>query len=626
MTAMFEIDKTAIVSCYADAAAFLVMLLLMLLSERSHRRVSPPLRVIRWFYAFLTVTCVISFIVHAMIRQEAPWCHSVAIAGESLKEWFIFVTIYLWNAYVEKKLSTAGRSRPVLKALFRLPLSVFTVLLIVNLFTGVIFTCTEDNRYEYTWLYYAFVAVEGVYFAIPVIRIWIHNRKATKVCFVRIIPMLVPIIFGMTTKYLIPCEADVLGFAIGIMLLYSTIMDEIRCLDEESGLYNKNFLAYLIDLSLSGKYDARSALILETTGSLPAGFEILRDTLHRNGDVIRMEEKKFLMFSGTDSRSEQQLLSTRVEESVVKHNTDHPEDNVRIAVRCRMRTGDENFFEFLRSMIEEKDAGDPVRGVVSMISELDRLDKELELAADIQANTLPTNFPPFPERTEFDLYASMMPAKEVGGDFYDFFMIDRDHLALVIADVSGKGVPAALFMMVSKSLIKNQLMSGCDPAAALESVNQQLCERNSSMMFVTVWTAVLEISTGRGTACNAGHENPEIRRGGGGFELLRYKHGMSLGVSKKAKYENREFEMRPGDCVFVYTDGVPEATRADNEMFGSERLADTLNRNADAAPEELIRRMSGEVSLFADGAPQFDDITMLCLKYYGTRKSGSEAE
>ena len=214
----------------------------------------------------------------------------------------------------------------------------------------------------------------------------------------------------------------------------------------------------------------------------------------------------------------------------------------------------------------------------------------------------------------------MTPAKEVGGDFYDFFLVDEDHLALVIADVSGKGIPAALFMMVSKTLIKNQLMSGCDPAAALEHVNHQLFERNSSMMFVTVWLAVLEISTGRGLACNAGHENPGIRRAEGDFELLKYKHGIVVGVRKDAKFENRELELRPGDSVFVYTDGVPEAANAANELFGEQRLLESLNRDADAEPEALIRRMHDEVDAFVAGAPQFDDITMLCLKYYGEQK------
>ena len=250
--------------------------------------------------------------------------------------------------------------------------------------------------------------------------------------------------------------------------------------------------------------------------------------------------------------------------------------------------------------------------------EQERIEEELRMATEIQANALPQIFPPFPERSEFDLFASMTPAKEVGGDFYDFFLIDSDHLALVIADVSGKGIPAALFMMTSKSLIKTQLMSGCDPATALERVNLQLCERNSSRMFVTVWLAVLEISTGEGLACNAGHENPGLRRVNGDYELLKYKHGMFVGVSKKAKYVNRPFKLNPGDSLFVYTDGVPEAKDKDGKMFGEEGLASTLNLNPGASPEELIGNVQRAVNDFVQDAPQFDDITMLSLKYNGS--------
>ena len=235
---------------------------------------------------------------------------------------------------------------------------------------------------------------------------------------------------------------------------------------------------------------------------------------------------------------------------------------------------------------------------------------------------LPKNFV-FPRR-DFEIYAIMDPAREVGGDFYDFFLINEDHLALVIADVSGKGIPASLFMMTSKTLLKNQLMEGCDPATAMDRVNAQLCENNEARMFVTVWLAVVEISTGKGIACNAGHENPTFYRAGNVFELLKYKHGIFAGVSKKAKYQNREFEMHPGDCIFVYTDGVPEANNNSEEMFGENRILETLNRDPDAHPEALIHRMKDAVDQFAGGAAQFDDITMLSFKYYGPQKKEEE--
>ena len=246
--------------------------------------------------------------------------------------------------------------------------------------------------------------------------------------------------------------------------------------------------------------------------------------------------------------------------------------------------------------------------------EQERIAQELQTAREIQASALPQTFPAFPEHDEFDLFASMTPAKEVGGDFYDFFLIDSNHLALVIADVSGKGIPAALFMMSARTLIRNELMTGCDPATALTRVNLALSEHNSSSMFVTVWLAVLEISTGKGMACNAGHENPGLRRAGGQFELLEYRHNLLVGAMAMARYQNREFELRPGDCLFVYTDGASEANDASENMFGEERLLEALNRHADASPEELVCAVRDAIDQFTGDAPQFDDITMLCFR------------
>ena len=273
--------------------------------------------------------------------------------------------------------------------------------------------------------------------------------------------------------------------------------------------------------------------------------------------------------------------------------------------------------EINRTSRELTEQMDTIRRMEREQAEQERVAEELRTARELQRSALPMNFPPFPGRKEFSLYASMTPAREVGGDFYDFFMVDADHLALVIADVSGKGIPAALFMMMCKTMLMNQLMAGCDPASGMERVNRQLCERNESAMFVTAWVAVVEISTGRGLACNAGHENPMIRKDGEPFEMETCKHGIFAGISKKAKYENRAFELHPGDCLFVYTDGVPESINTAEEMFGEDRLLETLNRDAEAEPEELIHRIRQEVDRFAEGVPQFDDITMLSFKYYG---------
>ena len=249
--------------------------------------------------------------------------------------------------------------------------------------------------------------------------------------------------------------------------------------------------------------------------------------------------------------------------------------------------------------------------------EKERIGAELALATRIQANSLPKEFPPFPDRHEFDLYASMTPAKEVGGDFYDFFLIDDDHLAMVIADVSGKGVPAALFMMVSKVLVHNAAMGDISPARALQLANRQLCDNNPEEMFVTVWLGVLEISTGRLVTANAGHEIPALKTAGGDFELLKSKHGFVLGGMEMTRYREVETVLEPGAKVFVYTDGVPEATNASEELFGTDRMIEALRACQDGSPERILESVRASVDAFVGAAPQFDDLTMLCLEYKG---------
>ena len=245
-------------------------------------------------------------------------------------------------------------------------------------------------------------------------------------------------------------------------------------------------------------------------------------------------------------------------------------------------------------------------------------DKDLAMAASIQENMLPQIFPPYPERDEFDLFASMTPAKEVGGDFYDFFLVDEDHLAMVIADVSGKGVPAALFMMVSKALIKNRTMADCsDLSKVFGQVNDQLCEGNKVEMFVTAWLGVLTISTGELRTVNAGHEYPAVSRQGGAFELLKDTHGLPLATMEGMTYREESFLLMPGDTLYVYTDGVVEAVTESRERFGMERMLEALNRNCQASPKELDRAVRETIQTFIGKTPQFDDVTMLCIKYTG---------
>ena len=242
---------------------------------------------------------------------------------------------------------------------------------------------------------------------------------------------------------------------------------------------------------------------------------------------------------------------------------------------------------------------------------------ELNTATQIQNGMVPNIFPAFPERKEFEVYASMNTAKEVGGDFYDFFLIDEKHLAMVMADVSGKGVPAALFMMASKILINDRALMGGTPAEILSFVNDRICSNNQAEMFVTVWLGILDIDTGNVIAANAGHEYPAIRRNGKRFELLRDKHGFVVGGMEGIRYKDYEFTLNKGDSLFLYTDGVPEATDSTDEQFGTDRMLAALNINADGNPDEILANVNSEVNKFVGDAVQFDDLTMLCLNYNG---------
>ena len=250
-------------------------------------------------------------------------------------------------------------------------------------------------------------------------------------------------------------------------------------------------------------------------------------------------------------------------------------------------------------------------------AEKERITADLNIATQIQADMLPKIFPAFPSRKDLDIYATMTPAKEVGGDFYDFFLVDDAHLALVIADVSGKGVPAALFMVIAKTLIKNRLQMGESPSEALANVNNQLCEGNEAELFVTVWAAVIDLNTGDALEANAGHEYPAIRRGNGNYELIKTKHSPAVATMEGLKFRQTEFHLDPGDRLFVYTDGVTEATNASNELFGEARLLDALNRNPDALPGDILPAVKKDIDAFVGSAPQVDDITMLGFLYYG---------
>ena len=307
-----------------------------------------------------------------------------------------------------------------------------------------------------------------------------------------------------------------------------------------------------------------------------------------------------------------------VSEKIVSSSRETDDPQELILADPEIHTGDE--MEVLAVALSDMFADMKLymTDLLKVTKEKERIGAELNVATQIQADMLPRIFPPFPDRSEFDIYATMQPAKEVGGDFYDFFMLDEDHLGLVMADVSGKGVPAALFMVIAKTLIKNRAQMGGSPAEVLAYVNEQLCEGNDAELFVTVWFAILELSTGKGIAANAGHEHPVLRRSGGDYELVVYRHSPAVATLPGIRFREHEFELHPGDRVFVYTDGVPEAINVKEEDYGSDRMLAALNSCPPDTPmKETLRLVREDLDRFAGEMPQFDDVTMMAIDYKG---------
>ena len=255
-----------------------------------------------------------------------------------------------------------------------------------------------------------------------------------------------------------------------------------------------------------------------------------------------------------------------------------------------------------------------MRNLLHETAEKERIGTELNVATKIQADMLPIIFPPYPNRNEVDLYASMTPAKEVGGDFYDFFMVDDRHVAVVVADVSGKGVPAALFMVIGKTLIKDHTVPGADPAEVFMKVNNMLCEANGEQLFITAFLGVLDLVTGELKCVSAGHEPPYIYHDGKWTEH-KIKKAFVLAGMEDMKYSTVTLQLEPGDKLFQYTDGVTEATDAHEQLYGDARLDAALNRIGNIPAKELCSSVKADIDAFVGEAPQFDDITMLCLEY-----------
>ena len=296
------------------------------------------------------------------------------------------------------------------------------------------------------------------------------------------------------------------------------------------------------------------------------------------------------------------------------HENKHPEKNLSNIIKQR-----NEIWQLARTVdFMENELLDYLKNFTIVAVQQERIQAELRIATQIQADILPRKFPAFPERKEFDIYATMTPAKEVGGDFYDFFMIDDDHLALVMADVSDKGVPAALFMVAAKNAIKDRAQMGGSPAEILHDVNERLIDGNDAQLFVTVWLGILEISTGKIKASNAGHEYPAIFSSSTGkYELMKSKNSPVVAIMEGINFKESELILQPGGSIYLYTDGVPEVRNSNDELFGLERMLDALNHTQNFSAEKVLAAVKYKIGEFTEGAAQFDDTTMLCLKYFG---------
>lgn len=276
----------------------------------------------------------------------------------------------------------------------------------------------------------------------------------------------------------------------------------------------------------------------------------------------------------------------------------------------------------VRSHIEFDALSDDINTTVDTlkkyISEAEaRIDAELEFAKAIQHSALPSVFPPYPGRKEFDVNATMHTAKEVGGDFYDFYFVDDDTLAFLVADVSGKGIPAAMFMMTSKTILKSYAESGMSVDEVFTTANEKLCQGNDAGMFVTAWMGLLNTRTGLVTFANAGHNPPLVKHADGTFAYLKTRPSLVLAGMEGIRYRKNEYQLEKGDVIYLYTDGVTEATNEKNELYGEKRLLEVMNKNLESDTETICKAVKADVDSFVGQAPQFDDITMLCLRFNG---------
>ncbi|MBR5648562.1 SpoIIE family protein phosphatase [Pseudobutyrivibrio sp.] len=329
---------------------------------------------------------------------------------------------------------------------------------------------------------------------------------------------------------------------------------------------------------------------------------------HRNAEAYEIAFADILLFTVIYV-----LIALLVNQIVV--------NNIRLinTSLSKITNGDLNEVVTVRSSSEFASLSDDINQTVLTLKGYiaaaeKRIERELILARTIQESALPKVFN-FPGEKKFDLFAYMKTAKEVGGDFYDFFFVDRDKFALVIADVSGKGIPAALFMMRSKTAIRSLAESGASIEEIIYRANNTLCEGNDAEMFVTVWIGIIDLKTGVMKCANAGHEYPLIKRRGGGYEVIKDKHSLAVAAMPNTKAREYEIVLEPGDRIFVYTDGIPEAVNKKLEQFGVKRIVDCLNSYKDSSIEESLTKLADEVTAFQGDAEQFDDITMLGFEF-----------
>ena len=313
------------------------------------------------------------------------------------------------------------------------------------------------------------------------------------------------------------------------------------------------------------------------------------------------------------------LPINKLAEAAKEYTSDKKEgsDNKNHFEDLKIDTGDEIEILYYMMTDMEKDLNDYEKNLQSITAERERIGAEIEIATAIQQGMLENVAPNFVGKKEYDLYAAMSPAREVGGDFYDFFMVDDDHLAILIADVSDKGVGSAFFMAISKTLVKTYAKMIANPSDVISKVDRQISEKNDAGLFVTLWMAVIDLNSGHVNACNAGHDYPAIMKNGEDFVVEKTPHGPPVAFIPGMEFQGMEFDMKPGDRIFLYTDGLNEAKRSDNERFGTDRMLEVLNAHKDVDNETMIHLMREAVDEFAGDEPQFDDMTMLGFTFKG---------